>query len=180
MDELKKYMQDHWSEVKEEKPLYGDEERFFMKLDASRATAEHSSSGRIHFQSSVQRRKIPFWRIVSVPLAATLLVFFTIGLYYKSIANQTNELNKIYLEYCNEVSILSDDITSISVSEDEKELNERTIHNITFEAIPLASQLPSEMSEKEKIKIMKEFYSSKLEGIRRLKTLVSESMMEIE
>lgn len=180
MDELKQYMQDNKSEIKEEKPLFGDEERFFMKLDASRASMEEQSTGRIHFQSSMKRRKIPFWRIIAVPLAATFLVFFTIGIYFKSLDSQSDELNKIYVEYCTEVAALSDEIYTMSDSEIDRDAKATTIDNITFEAIPLVSQLPSELSEREKVKIMKDYYSQKLDGIRRLKTLVSESMIETE
>lgn len=178
MDNLKKYMEENGAGLKDEKPLFGDEERFFAKLDASRTVLDRLRG--ISFQSSLKRRKIPMWRIVAVPIAAVALVFLALNIFMKSVGSEKDQLNRIYLEYCAEVNNLSTEINSISVSESERDMNERTIEAISFEAIPFAAQLPAEMSEKDKIKAMKEYYSQKLDGIRRLKVLVSESMIDVE
>jgi hypothetical protein len=43
-----------------------------------------------------------------------------------------------------------------------------SIRSITFEAIPLEDQLPEELSEKEKVEILNEYYNQKYAALESL------------
>ena len=50
----------------------------------------------------------------------------------------------------------------------EADMIANTIRSITFEAIPLEDQLPEEMSEKEKIRILNDYYDRKYSALESL------------
>lgn len=173
MDELKNFVQSNLQRVENAKPMVGDEERFMTRL------AQENTNRRIHFKRSIQHRRVPFYRIIALPVAACIIALLGYGLFYKlTVLNQRKELTKVITDFYTEVTTLSGEIRTISLAAGDAEaaMNDAIIENITYESVPFYNQLPEEMSEKKKIAIMKEYYSQKLEGIRRFKVLISESL----
>ena len=62
------------------------------------------------------------------------------------------------------------DIISLMESKHPYEIEEvmSNIHSITFEAIPLEEQLPKELPETERIRILNDFYNMKYEALKSL------------
>ena len=61
-------------------------------------------------------------------------------------------------------------IISLAESKHPYEIEEvmSNIHSITFEAIPLEEQLPKELPETERIRILNDFYNMKYEALKSL------------
>lgn len=61
-------------------------------------------------------------------------------------------------------------IISLTESNHPNEIEEvmSSIHSITFEAIPLEEQLPKELPEKDRIRILNDFYNQKYEALKSL------------
>ena len=61
-------------------------------------------------------------------------------------------------------------IISLAESNHPYEIEEvmRSIHSITFEAIPLEDPLPKELPETERIRILNDFYNMKYEALKSL------------
>ena len=62
------------------------------------------------------------------------------------------------------------DIISLAETNHPYEIDEvmNSIHAITFEAIPLEEQLPDELPETERIRILNDFYNMKYEALKSL------------
>ena len=46
--------------------------------------------------------------------------------------------------------------------------------SVTFEAIPITEQLPEELSDEERAKILRRYYKEKTDGLKRIKTYLAE------
>lgn len=161
MDTLKDIIKENKEMFTEQSLPEGDLDRFLAKLDKS-GVAEPA-----------RRPRMKLYRALSLPVAAALILFMGVGIFAK-VTSEENQLKRVYVEYCNEVATLSSEIQMMTVGDDMR-MADRAVENITFEAIPLEEQLPTELPKREKVQIMKDYYSQKLEGVRRLKTLMSDS-----
>jgi len=167
-------------------PQAGHQERFLQKLDeaAVHESSEAAQPRKIKFRRTLSKRKNPFWRAVSIPIAATILLLIGMNwLMYKSgalsesvqtdyFANIENPDNpvSVYTVYMN---IVGSSITSISqmasmLSYEEYQSFLNTFNNITDEIIPFQEQLPDELSNQEKAEIMKQYYNDRLAGVKYL------------
>lgn len=155
MDKLEEITKEFKSEFEEINLPEGDQKRFLSKLYKSR---------------------IRTWQMIAMPIAAILLLFIGIT-GFVNYSSPQRQISRVYANYCKEVVSLSNEM--LILTSDQENIS-ATIENITFEAVPFVQQLPEEMSQRDKIKAMKTFYTQKLDGIRRLKTFVAESTIEIE
>lgn len=161
MDTLRDIMDENKEQFDVQSLPEGDTERFLAKLDKSGIEVDIP-----------RRHPLRIYRAIALPAAAAVMLFLGVGIFAK-VTSEENQLTRIYVEYCHEVASLSTDIQMMTAGDDMK-MADRTVENITFEAIPFAQQLPEELPQREKVRIMKDYYTQKLDGVRRLKTLISE------
>src|SRR5574344_163350 len=163
MDNLKMFIDENKEQFSEELLPNGDTERFLSKM----------KRGDIHFGRVVKKRPVSFIRIVAFPIAAVAVLMLIMNIFVKGLGEE-DETKRIYTDYCREVAQISTEIQMMT-NENNISVADRTIDNITFEAIPFIEQLPPEMTPKQRAKAVKEYYSQKLDGVKRLKTLVADS-----
>lgn len=165
MDALKDYIEENSGLFTEQSMPEGDTGRFLAKLEKS--GIKYSTPG---------KRTFSWYRAFALPAAAMVILLLGVGIFAK-VTSEENQLTRIYVEYCGEVASLSTEIQMMTEGEDLKAA-QRTVDNITFEAIPFEQQLPPELPKRERLRIMKEYYTQKLDGVRRLKNLISDSYTE--
>ncbi len=156
MDKLQNFININRDILEGENIPFGDEDRFLKKFQ--------------------KNSRIKLYSFLSIAASIVLFAGVTTMLMFQSPEYQ---LKNILKQYYKEVAMLTIEIENASSSMDKTSslMIEQTIDNITFEAIPILSQLPDELNEKEKVKIVKEYYSQRLDGLRRLKTQISDSMI---
>lgn len=165
MKEFGRIIAKHRSEFDSEVPLEGDFERFMAKWEE--VGNEQIRNGRIWG-----------WRRGVLSVAASVALVIAVGFTLRYFSPQ-QEILRIYEGYCEEVSALTTEM-QMMVCGDEIENINNVINSINYESVPLFSLLPEEMSQREKVKLIKEHYHQKMEGIKRFKVLLTESKIEEE
>jgi hypothetical protein len=162
MDDIEKYIKENKSMFDEKLLPDGDQERFFERFEKDKK----------------RRSKMIFW-FTACSAAASVLLILGLFISYNSIYNQTDEIELIYYDYNTQVNALKIEIdqqadkSSIFSSQDEKERLYQSIDNIAYDAIPLTELLPKEMDKNEKITILTEYYTRKIDGIKLLQQEIS-------
>ena len=141
MTELEQYIRSHAREMDVREPAEGHEERFLSRLEEARKPVRRP------------------WRVVwsTVAAAAALSALFLVN------ALQSSTPEAIYLAYMDQVSRLYADCPADAGADWDQ-----TLAALTEEANPLFLQLPEEMSRMQKARILKQHYSSLLEGAKQL------------
>ena len=129
----------------------GHEERFLEKLDAR---TRRQQSRRIAFH----------WTAVAAAAAVLLLLVLPVGSRHFRGARTPEAVYCAYLDQigsCYEQLARNDQVDAFAW--------EATLASLTQETIPLVDQLPEEMSDREKTRILKKYYGELLDGANRLK-----------
>ncbi len=139
MTELEQYIRSNAREFDVREPAPGHQERFLARLEEEQKPARHP------------------WRIIwgTVAVAAALSAFFLAG------SLRESDPVHIYQAYMEEVSQLYNACPADAGADWDQ-----TLASLTDEASPLFLQLPEELSRKQKAQILKEHYSSLLEGAK--------------
>lgn len=191
MDNLQQYIGSHRDAVSkaEDNVPSGDKERFEERWDMYRH--------RIKFQSTLKRRRKPFWKIIAFPVAASLILIIGVRLlirpfissevsasmtYTLSVPDTLTpaEVNSVYGDYMHrKVEEIYEISGSLSVREQEMVLG--TVDNILREPVPLIDLLPEELGNKHMTAIVKayaerrtkalETYRSKLVSSNNIQTI---------
>lgn len=169
-------MKDLEQYIKENKELFNDGElpmghhtRFHLKLQEQKPTKKQKTVTLTYKTATA----------IILSVAALFIITFILG-----------DLSKKESAKTISVTIMSPDIYSQKMKHAEnevielsKQLNERTeeqvlttLENITFEAIPLAEQLPKELSDTERAKILQDYYKQKTEGIKKIKRFLAQEL----
>ena len=162
MENLEKYIQNNLEQFNSGELPEGHQERFMAKLKAQQT------------QPAPVRKRLT-WRIAAAISAAAAIaaLYFTIGtpsgeqLYTITIQELTQEM------YAEEAEILQ-----MFTEEEHYMIN--SVKSITEEAIPLADQLPDELSPEKRAEILKEYYKAKTASLRHIKTLYAQSDQPID
>lgn len=162
MDDIRKFILENEESFSADMPEKGDSERFFSRL----------GTDRVHLRRMAPPRRISLSGALILPAAAALLLFMVLRIYVKALPQPDSEEN-IYLNYRTELLNLTSEIIQLSQSEDDAMENERIIGAIDFEAVPMAELLPECIATRERICILKEYYSRKLDGVRLLRDRLS-------
>lgn len=111
---------------------------------------------------------------------AAMLIFAVIV--YMPSSDDMNFSNKTESEYAVLVTSLENDILDLSKKCDKKVAKEaiKAFKNIIFEAIPLSEQLPEELSDIEKARILRKYYKEKTDGLNRIKCYLAEQSIPEE
>lgn len=144
----------------------GDEERFLVKFREAESKEEERGAN-VRIQRRLEPRKIPFLRMIVLPVAACFVIFMAVTVFQKGMADEAR-LDDVYLDYQAAVNNLHVEIVN-SVSGDLRREAESVIRNITFEPVSFVEQLPREMSGNQKVMICKKYYERKIKGLEEYK-----------
>ena len=160
MTELEQYIRSNARQFDVMEPAPGHEDRFLARLEevadmADEGTEVAGASARTSAQTPARRS----WRFVwgSVAVAAALLALLAVG------AIRLSNPEAIYLAYMDQVSRLYSDCPADAGADWDEALA-----SLTDEASPLFLQLPDELSRFQKARILRDHYTSLLEGAKQL------------
>ena len=123
-------------------------------------------NSRERFMASVaaekRKRRIRLAGMASTGIAAALAALL--------VLNHEPDMEDILEMHYTRIAETELDIISLVESKHPYEIEEvmSNIHSITFEAIPLEEQLPKELPETERIRILNDFYNMKYEALKSL------------
>ncbi len=172
MDNLEKYINDNLEQLDSYEMPQGHKERFMARLAAQEKPAQEDPDQ----EPAPQRRKITFWnrrRFLSAVSAAAIVAIGLITILNPAVQEKIysyqvhRSAQQIYIE---ETEILQ------MLGEDEQYMI-NNLKTITEEAVPLADQLPQELSPKEKAEILIQYYKAKTASLKKFKTLYA---MEVD
>ena len=148
MDRLEQYIKENRNSFDAELPPSGSRERFMARLEAEKAR-----------RKAVRFRHM--WMSAAVSAAAVLaaLVAFSYSGADKDIERSILAMNS---QEAQVIALVEE------VCPHEMDVVMSSIRSITFEAIPFTDQLPDELPEKERIRIIKDYYGRKIEALQDL------------
>ncbi len=168
-------------------PEKGHMDRFLAKIgtqdEQEPEVDEQKPLRTIHFQRT-PRRKTAFWKVITFPLAATLLLYWGMNIFIKySTANSTgigtdyfasvknsNNPEEIYDKYSQTVSEYIDKIadkTAMMTDEQSSQIFS-TVNSIIDEPVSIEEMLPEEISDGERAAILRHYYSRKIDGVKQI------------
>lgn len=109
-------------------------------------------------------RKYYAWTLV--PAFASIAIVLAI------VLPREDESVRIYKDYCYELAIISSEMETMT-DPNEWEFVNNQIYNITNEPVTLLEQLPNELSPKQKAAILKEYYTTKIKAVNKLKAMLA-------
>ena len=148
MDRLEQYIKENRSSFDIELPPSGSRERFMAKLEA-----EKPGRKVVNFR--------PVW--LSAAVSAAAVVVAVIALSYSGV---DRDIEKSILAMSRQEAQIIALVEEVCPQEMDIVMN--SIRAITFEAIPFTDQLPDELPEKERVRIIKDYYGSKIEALQDL------------
>ena len=148
MDRLEQYIKENRSSFDMELPPSGSRERFMAKLEA-----EKPGRKLVNFR--------PVW--LSAAVSAAAVVVAVIALSYSGV---DRDIEKSILAMSRQEAQVIALVEEVCPQEMDIVMN--SIRAITFEAIPFTDQLPDELPEKERVRIIKDYYGSKTEALQDL------------
>ena len=167
---MEKYINDNLEQLGSYEMPQGHKERFMARLAAQEAVQEASAQGSAAHWATPHLRKITFWnrrRILSAASAAAVVAIGLITALNPAVQEMfyRHEIKKCAQQiYIEESEILQ------MLGEDEQYMI-NNLKTITEEAVPLADQLPQELSPKEKAEILIQYYKAKTASLKKFKTL---------
>lgn len=185
MKELEQYIKENRSAFDEGNLPIGSKERFMRKLHVS-GEKEKDSENKMDTMvktgenplKSNKIKSIDFKPIIKVlgNIAAVFILAFFISHFSKEEQASTEP------DYPSLMVELGNKIISLNKESDQQTTEQmiKAMDDIIFEAIPLADQLPDEISEEEKARILREYYKRKNEGLKKIKTFLAQQTIETE
>ena len=161
MENLEKYIKENIKEFDCSEMPAGHKERFLEKLSALETNN----------QSNSRRLSNIVWSISSV--AAILIIALFIG---RPSSEEFRVLDENGTEYTTLMTTLENEIIQMSKNCNKKSAKEalKASRSVTFEALPITEQLPDELSDEERAKILRRYYKEKTDGLKRIKTYLAE------
>ena len=163
MDNLDKYIQNNLEQFNTGELPAGHQERFMAKLAQTQKTV----------------RKGPFSRkaifAATAAAAASIIgAFIALGIPQYRL----EQLNISIQELAQEMYLEETELLQMFQEDEQYMIN--NVKSITEEAIPLADQLPDELSPARRAEILREYYKAKTAGLRQIKTLYAQSDQPID
>lgn len=161
MNDLEKYIKDNIDSFNDSEMPIGHKNRFLKKLE---------------------EEKSPVHRIFGI--VASIAAAIVLGLFiFAPKESETIGIQEDNTDYAELMRILENEIISLSEESNPDVAKEaiKASKRVTFEAVPLNEQLPAELTEREKARILREYYKQKSEGLKKIKTyLLAEQTIEEE
>ena len=163
MDNLDKYIQNNLELFNTGELPAGHQERFMAKL------AQTQKTGRT---GPFSRKAI--FAATAAAAAAIIGAFIALGIPQYRL----EQLNISIQELAHEMYREESEILQVIPEDEQYMIN--NVKSITEEAIPLADQLPDELSPEKRAEILREYYKAKTDGLRKIKTLYAQSDQHID
>ena len=158
---MEKYIQDNLGQFNTGELPHGHQERFMAKLK------QVQKPGRIR---PLTRRAI----FASTAAAAVIIALTITGIPIYKQARLEHSVQELAEEmYRQEAEILQ-------MFSQEEQYMINNVKAITEEAIPLAEQLPDELSPEKRAHILREYYKAKTAALKQMKTLYAQSEQPID
>ena len=173
MENLEQYIKDNLEQISScEMPL-GHKERFMAKLAAQeRENWEQAAQEGVTEESTAtpQRRKITFWNRRRILSATSIAAVVTIGI-ITALNPAVQEKIYSYQVHKSAQQIYIEETEIMQMLGEDEFYMINNLKSITEEAVPLADQLPPELSPKERAKILTQYYKTKTASLKKFKTL---------
>ncbi|MBR5724370.1 MAG: hypothetical protein IKX62_03215 [Bacteroidales bacterium] len=170
MNELESYIRAHAAQFDAAEPAAGHEERFLARLDAVAPARSAARTGQQPFRSRIlsfraKSRNLLFTRPVrffayALAVCAAVLLILRPGDPWRGAGNDPQQ---IYLAYMDRVAEL------YRVPSEDSEARDALLQEITEEEDPLFTQLPEELSRRERGRILKDYYGRMLAAASEIK-----------
>ena len=167
MENLEQYIKENLEQISSCEIPQGHKERFMAKLAAQeREPLEQAAQ-----EAAVpHRRKITFWnrrRIISAASAAAVIAIGLITALNPAVQEQIYS----YRVHKSAQQIYIEDTEIMQMLGEDEQYMINNLKSITEEAVPLADQLPQELSPKERAEILTQYYKAKTASLKKFKTL---------
>ena len=163
MENLEKYIQNNLEQFNAGELPAGHQERFMAKLAQTKKTG----------------RKRPFYhRTIFAATAAAAAVIIGAFIALGIPQYRLEQLNISIQELAQEMYLEETELLQMFLEDEQYMIN--NIKSITEEAIPLADQLPDELSPARRAEILREYYKAKTAGLKQIKTLYAQSDQPID
>ena len=172
MENLEKYIKENLEKFDSAEMPAGHKERFLEKLSASETNDQSKAKEPLKIvQLFRSKRSGLIWSFSSV--AAILIIALSIG---SPSSEEFRVLDENGTEYTTLMITLENEIIEMSKNCNKKSAKEalKASRSVTFEAIPITEQLPDELSDEERAKILRRYYKEKTDGLKRIKTYLAE------
>ena len=173
MENLEQYIKENLEQISSCEMPQGHKERFMAKLAAQeRETREQAVQEEATQEAAAapHLRRITFWnrrRILSAASAAAVVAIGLITALNPAVQEKIysyqvhKSAQQIYIEESEIMQMLGEDELYMI----------NNLKSITEEAVPLADQLPQELSPKERAEILIQYYKTKTASLKKFKTL---------
>ena len=169
MDNLEKYINDNLEQLDSYEMPQGHKERFMAKLAALEKPVQEDPDQ----EPAPQRRKITFWNRKRFLSAVSAAAVVAIGLITAlSPAVQEAICNYRIQKSAQQIYIVESEIMQMLGEEEQYMIN--SLKTITEEAVPLAEQLPAELSPRQRAEILIRYYKAKTASLKSFKTLYAQ------
>jgi hypothetical protein len=148
MNRLEQYIKENRNSFDAELPPSGSRERFMARLEAEKAR-----------RKAVRFRHM--WMSAAVSAAAVLAALIAFS-YFGADKDIERSILAMNSQEAQVIALVEE------VCPQEMDVVMSSIRSITFEAIPFTDQLPDELPEKERIRIIKDYYGRKIEALQDL------------
>ncbi len=165
MDELEKYIKDNIHKFNEGKMPQGHKEEFMNKINE----LENKKIGIIGF------RRIIWYTSLAVAAIAIAFIIKNISINKSDSAIEVINYAQILEQQEKEILSLTKEMDPETFVE-----MENTMNIILYESIPLSEQLPDELSDEEKMEILREYYKEKSNALKSLKLLYAQETNPID
>lgn len=153
-DSLKEFIGENSGAFASEQMSKGDVERF--------EAAYRRQSGRIKFRRGGDRRGYSFWRVVLLPVAASLLVVLCFQLFNQAMTGLQKEnesVSGVYAHHYEQVEILIGEISYLTAAmgKDECVMYQAVVDDVVYESVSIIELIPEYLPESDKVEIIKEY-----------------------
>ena len=171
---MEKYINENLEQISNCEMPQGHKERFMAKLAAQEAVQEAaqeaSAQGSAAHGATPHHRKITFWNRRRIISAASVAAVVAIGLITALNPAVQEMFYRHEIKKCAQQIYIEESEILQMLGEDEQYMI-NNLKTITEEAVPLADQLPQELSPKEKAEILIQYYKAKTASLKKFKTL---------
>ena len=166
---MEKYINDNLEQLGSYEMPQGHKERFMARLAVQEKPVQEDPVQK----SAQQRRKITFWNRRRIISAASAAAVVAIGLITAlSPAVQETVYTYRIQKSAQQIYIVESEIMQMLGEDEQYMIN--SLKTITEEAVPLAEQLPAELSPRQRAEILIRYYKAKTASLKSFKTLYAQ------
>ena len=166
---MEKYINDNLEQLDSYEMPQGHKERFMARLAVQEKPVQEDPVQK----SAQQRRKITFWNRRRIISAASAAAVVAIGLITAlSPAVQETVYTYRIQKSAQQIYIVESEIMQMLGEDEQYMIN--SLKTITEEAVPLAEQLPAELSPRQRAEILIRYYKAKTASLKSFKTLYAQ------